>query len=163
MGHTENLSKKPTTVLSQSSTYGMGNASYANDGNLNTTESDCAHTAHNQSKAWFQVDLGKPHGIQHVKIYYRREGDGAIDWKQYRFRKFYLDVSNSSASGSMTSQRARCFTDNTKEPTLPPNIIDIPCEQWARYVIVESTYKAPEDNRSTGPILEICEIEVYGN
>ncbi|XP_061169367.1 uncharacterized protein LOC133178662 [Saccostrea echinata] len=161
---TENLSKKSTTILSQSSTYALRNASYANDGNLNTKEFSCAHTAtcSNQSKAWFQVDLGRPHRIQHVKIYYRREGNEPDDWKQYRFRKFYLDVSDYSATESMTSQRTRCYTDNTTEPNLPPNIIDIPCKQLARYIIVESTYKAPEDYRSTGPILEICEIEVYG-
>lgn len=35
------------------------------------------------------------------------------------------------------------------------------CKHTARYVIVETTYDAPDDNR-TGAILEICEIEVYG-
>lgn len=37
----------------------------------------------------------------------------------------------------------------------------MPCKQTARYVIVETTYDAPEDT-STGAMLEICEIEVYG-
>lgn len=37
----------------------------------------------------------------------------------------------------------------------------MPCKQTARYVIVETTYDAPEDNK-TGAMLEICEIEVYG-
>ncbi|XP_061169365.1 uncharacterized protein LOC133178658 [Saccostrea echinata] len=159
---TENLSRKPTTNVSQNSMYLQRKATYANDGNLNTTLDYCAHTAVNQSKAWFQVDLGKPHKINNIKIYYRREGDGDKDWKQYRFRNFYLDVSDSPASETITTQRTRCYTDISIGSALPNNIIDIPCEHRARYIIVESTYKAPEDTKSTGPILEICEIEVYG-
>ncbi|XP_052691784.1 scavenger receptor class F member 1-like, partial [Crassostrea angulata] len=84
------------------------------------------------------------------------------DWKQFRFRQFYLDVSNVSILQTTTSQRNRCYNDKTKYPDLPPNIIDIPCEQTTRYVIVETTYDAPEDDPTTGAILEICEIEVYG-
>lgn len=83
------------------------------------------------------------------------------DWKQYRFRQFYLDISNSSVTET-TSHKTRCYTDNTTYPYVPPNIIDIPCKQTARYVIVETTYDAPEDYPTTRAILEICEIEVYG-
>lgn len=28
---------------------------------------------------------------------------------------------------------------------------------------METTYDAPEDDPTTGPVLEICEIEVLGN
>lgn len=85
-------------------------------------------------------------------------------WMQYRLRQFYLDVSELPAATSSTSQRVRCYTDNTIQPNVPPNIIDIPCRYTARYVIVETTYDAPEDNKfgEIGPILEICEIEIYG-
>lgn len=38
----------------------------------------------------------------------------------------------------------------------------MPCQQTARYVIVETTYDAPEDDPVAGAMLEICEIEVYG-
>ena len=86
-------------------------------------------------------------------------GEYPGDWKQYRFRQFYLDVSDSGATS--TTRRTRCYTDNTTAPALPPNIIAIPCTQTARYVIVETTYDAPED-QIKGAILEICEIEVYG-
>lgn len=63
-----------------------------------------------------------------------------------------------------TSQRTRCYTDNSTASDLPPNIIDIPCKQITRYVIVETTYDAPEDDYldEHGAILEICEIKVYG-
>lgn len=83
-------------------------------------------------------------------------------WKQFRFREFYLDVSMYPTSTSNTSHRTRCYTDNTSYPDLPPNIIDMPCRQTARYVIVETTYVAPENNPLIGAILEICEIEIYG-
>lgn len=90
--------------------------------------------------------------------------DGISNWKQYRFRQFYLDVSNISATQSSTTQRIRCYKDNTTAPSLPPYKIDIPCIHTVRYVIVETTYDAPEDDKNGvhGAILEICEIEVYG-
>lgn len=81
-------------------------------------------------------------------------------WRPYRLRQFSLYVSNTSANMS-TTPRTRCYTDNTTEQDLPKNIIEMPCKQTARYVIVETTYDAPEDT-STGAMLEICEIEVYG-
>lgn len=58
-------------------------------------------------------------------------------------------------------ERTRCYTDNSTEPDLPNNKIEMSCKHTARYVIVETTYDAPGDNR-TGAMLEICEIEVYG-
>lgn len=60
-----------------------------------------------------------------------------------------------------TTRRTRCYTDNTTEPNLPNNTIVMLCKQTARYVIVETTYDANDDN-NTGAMLEICEIEVYG-
>nr|XP_034319365.1 uncharacterized protein LOC109617109 isoform X2 [Crassostrea gigas] len=157
----ENLSRRNTTVLTQSSTYRFNIASIANDGDVQTTEPKCAITALNHTKAWLQVDFGQPYIINNVKIYHRREGDGPSAWKQYRFRQFYLDASNLSATQTTTSQRTRCYTDNTTAPDLPTNIIDIPCKQTARYVIVETTYDAPEDDYldEHGAILEICEIK----
>ncbi|XP_078328165.1 uncharacterized protein LOC144623575 [Crassostrea virginica] len=159
---TENLSRRKTTIITQSSTYNVNNATLANDGMDATTELKCAHTAANHSKAWLQVDLGTPFRIRNVVIYYRKEGDGSNDWKQYRFRQFYLDVSDLPVTQTTTAERTRCYTDNTTAPNLPPNIIDIPCKQTARFVIVETTYDAPEDDPQKGAVLEICEIQVKG-
>lgn len=89
-------------------------------------------------------------------------GLGESQWQPYRFRQFYLDVSDHPASQTTTAHRTRCYTDNTTHPNVLPQVMDIPCKQTARYVIVETTYDAPEDNPVTGAILEICEIEVYG-
>ncbi|XP_056003642.1 cell death abnormality protein 1-like [Ostrea edulis] len=82
------------------------------------------------------------------------------DWLQIRFKYFYLDVSNSSAAVTTTSERTRCYTDRSMG--LPDNVIGIPCNQTARYVIIETTYDTPEDDPEKGAILEICEIQVYG-
>lgn len=90
-----------------------------------------------------------------------------VGWPPYRFRQFYLDVSNASTNSptTMTSQRKRCYKDNTTAPALPPAVIVISCKATTRYVIVETTYDASEDDflTETGPMLEICEIEIYGN
>ncbi|XP_034320725.2 uncharacterized protein [Magallana gigas] len=156
----ENLCLRNSTILSLSSTHINNSASLANDGVVLTKEMYCAITDRGLDRAWLQVDLGKQFSIKSIKIYYRRENH----WKQFRFRQFYLDISNSSVTKTktLTSQRTRCYTDNTTYPYLPQNKIEIPCIQTARYVIVETTYDAPEDNPTRGAILEICEIEVYG-
>nr|XP_034321428.1 uncharacterized protein LOC105346260 [Crassostrea gigas] len=160
----ENLCTKNTTSILLSSYYANNKAYLANDGNVKTTERYCSYTIIQHTKAWLQVDLGEQYSINNVKIYYRSEGDldDQYSWKQYRFRQFYLDVSDLPASETNTTQRTRCYTDKTTYTDLPPNIIDIPCQQTARYVIVETTYDAPEDDPTEGAILEICEIEVYG-
>ncbi|XP_061185073.1 uncharacterized protein LOC133193115 [Saccostrea echinata] len=162
---TENLSIKNTTNVSQSSTYNYTkgnkhiyrNATNANDGEFGTREADCAHTAPGHDKAWFQVDLGSTYSLKSIIITYRDEGE---TWKPYRFRQFYLDVANVSESNSLKTGRFRCYTDNTTNSSVPPNVIHIPCKQAARYVIVETIYDAPEDE-ITGAILELCEIEIY--
>lgn len=82
-------------------------------------------------------------------------------WQPYRFRQFYLDVSEFPAKDTITTQRTRCYTDHTTAPKVPEHEIDIPCKETGRYVIVETTYDALDD-KTIGAILEICEIEVYG-
>lgn len=71
----ENLARRSTTIITQSSTYQSHNANRTNDGNTNTKEKYCAHTdTNNNSKAWLQVDLGKEFSIRNVVIFYRDEG-----------------------------------------------------------------------------------------
>lgn len=97
--------------------------------------------------------------IQNEKHFYTHAV--VTGWKQYRFRQFHLDVSILRATETTVVERTRCYTDNTTAPYLPSTTIDIPCKETARYVIVETTYDAPEDDPITGAVLEICEIEVY--
>ena len=70
-------------MLTQSSTYNANAATLANDGNLQTTERYCAHTAPGYDKAWFQVDFGSPYNVYSVKIYFRREGNQFKDKEQH--------------------------------------------------------------------------------
>ncbi|XP_078330695.1 uncharacterized protein LOC144624670 [Crassostrea virginica] len=152
----ENLSRRRTTRLTQSSTHYGRKASEGNDGVTDTNYVNCAHTTFEKQKAWFQVDLGKSFSIQRIKIYFRKEDK----WPQYRSRQFYLDVSDLPATEA-SATRTRCYTYNTTAPNFPNNIQTIQCKQKARYVIVETTYDPPDDD-ATGVLLEICEIEVYG-
>ena len=71
---TENLSRRNTTIITQSSTFDKNVASLANDGVLITTLELCGYTKPGESKAWLQVDLGQAFIITRVKVYYRKEG-----------------------------------------------------------------------------------------
>lgn len=81
---------------------------------------------------------------------------------RYRRGRFYLDVSEFSATTSTTKQRIRCYIENRVYQALPINMINIPCKYTARYVIVETKYNAPEEDSFSEKGLEICKIEVYG-
>lgn len=70
----ENLSRKPSTLLTQSTTFQSQGAFLANDGQKSTSYGDCTHTAPNRSSAWLQVDLRKVYTVESVNIYYRNEG-----------------------------------------------------------------------------------------
>lgn len=74
----ENLSRRRTTRLTQSSTHYGRKASEGNDGVTDTNYVNCAHTTFEKQKAWFQVDLGKRFSIQRIKIYFRK-GKGITD------------------------------------------------------------------------------------
>lgn len=103
--------------------------------------------------------------ILHVNIKWKMTFLYKCSWnglETVRFRQFHLDVSILRATKTTAVERTRCYTDNTTAPYLPSTTIDIPCKETARYVIVETTYDAPEDDPITGAVLEICEIEVYG-
>lgn len=72
--YTENLSRRPLTTVSQSSTLKDRLARLINDGDYSTVFESCAHTGYNYYKAWVQVDLGQSYTINSVKIYYRKQG-----------------------------------------------------------------------------------------
>lgn len=74
----ENLSRRRTTRLTQSSTHDGRKASEGNDGVTDTNYVNCAQTTFDKQKAWFQVDLGKRFSIQRIKIYFRK-GKGITD------------------------------------------------------------------------------------
>lgn len=157
----ENLCRRPTTVLTQSSTYPKQGVGFANDGNKRSKARCCSRTADKLPKAWLQVDLGQPFSIKNVQLYFPTDDY----WSGVHIRQFYLDVSDVPAKQSTTYQRTRCYTDTTTDTVGPRSIKkirDIQCYYTARYVIVESHYISPENDPSEGAVLEICEIEVFG-
>ncbi|XP_062587027.1 cell death abnormality protein 1-like, partial [Saccostrea cucullata] len=104
------------------------------------------------------VDLKKEYQLKNIIIYYRDEG---TIWKPYRFRQYGIEVSNTSHEQQWTL----CYKDNTTNATTPPSKQDITCEETARYLRIITDYDAPEDDKYgiTGPMLEICEIQIYGD
>lgn len=135
----EKLSRKSSTIVSLSSTFGNRFANFANDGSPTTYHL----TDVNENIVWFEVDLGKPYSINNFKLYYRKKGisnkkkiytkqwrhyDGLLLWlkktksnvgftenkiqslkEMHRLRHFYMDASNLSASTSTTTQRTCCY------------------------------------------------------
>ena len=81
---------------SQSSTYGVGEARYANDGNTNGTSPWTADLQHTQSEAnpWWEVNLGSVQQIDQIDIYNRSNGN------QNRLNNFYILVSATPMTGA---------------------------------------------------------------
>lgn len=71
---TENLCIRPTTVLTQSSTYQKHDVDFANDRNKRSEARCCARTDDKHPKAWLQVDLGQPFSIKNVQLYFANDG-----------------------------------------------------------------------------------------
>lgn len=72
-----------------------------------------------------------------------------------RLRGYSLRVSNDTNVPSMESS---CYTDQGNV-TLP-TIVEKDCERTARYLWI---YKAKKPNNPKCPILEICEVQIFGN
>lgn len=66
----ENLSRKSSTYVSLSSTFGNRFANFANDGSPTTSHL----TDVNKNKVLFEDDLGEPYSINNFKLYYRKKG-----------------------------------------------------------------------------------------
>lgn len=155
----ENLSRKSSTNVSLSSTFGNRFANFANDGSPTTSHL----TDVNKNKVLFEDDFGEPYSINNFKLYYRKKGICnkkksiqnkdfiMIDYyydlnkttsnvgftenkiqslkEMHRLRHFYMYASNLSASTSTTTQRTCCYSNSTKYPEVRPNILNIECKQ----------------------------------
>lgn len=65
----ENLSRKSSTIVSWSSTFGNRFAKFANDGSPTTSHL----TVVNKNIVWFEVDLWEPNSINNFKLYYSKK------------------------------------------------------------------------------------------
>nr|XP_022312100.1 uncharacterized protein LOC111117327 isoform X1 [Crassostrea virginica] len=122
------------------------------DGDFEQHISHCSHTQNEKSitEAWLRINLLKPYSIKQIKFWYR--GDGSPYANTKRLRGYSIRVSNDSDVPAMT-----CYTDTGN--VLLPTIIENECVATSQYVWFYQTHTASGDN---SPILEICEVQIFG-
>nr|XP_034320549.1 multiple epidermal growth factor-like domains protein 10 isoform X2 [Crassostrea gigas] len=126
------------------------------DGNFSQSHQACLHTAIiDVSEAWLRVDLQTVRSVKFVKFWYRNDRGSAF-LTTIRLRGYSIRVSNSSdvSPGSTDA----CFIDDMSE-TLP-TVIQEECERTTRYVWFYQVHI--RDSNDKVPILEICEVQIFG-
>ncbi|XP_062591637.1 uncharacterized protein LOC134253143 isoform X1 [Saccostrea cucullata] len=142
-----NKTKVESSSLYVSGSY-SGDANKTIDRNFNQSYVDCMHTAPRQSEAWLNIDLGRVFNLKSVRIWYRSDR-GAYSTK--RLSRFSVLVSNNSG----WSVNDTCYQDSGNA-TLK-TVLEVNCFHTARYVKIYA-----KKNIDGDPILEICELEIYG-
>ncbi|XP_078327558.1 uncharacterized protein LOC111116617 isoform X1 [Crassostrea virginica] len=154
----DQLVQENITEAVSSTTHARHRASFAVDGDFSQKIKICSHTAIGQGirEVWLRIDLRDIYSIKSVKFWYR---DDMI----VRLPGYSIRVSNSSV---LPPAENSCYTDSGNV-TLP-NIIENDCERTARYVWF---YQDNDDESRSflanyfyrpNPIIEICEVEVFG-
>uniref|UniRef100_A0A8W8NPK4 protein-tyrosine-phosphatase n=1 Tax=Magallana gigas TaxID=29159 RepID=A0A8W8NPK4_MAGGI len=138
------------TIAEGSSTYRNYVALLAVDGNTDQDVSRCFHSDDSRgiTEAWLRIDLGGVYSVRSVKFWYRD------DRTPTRLRGHSLRVSNDTNVPTIESS---CYTD-TGIVTLP-KIVEEDCERTARYIWIYQNNYHDGDN---SPIVEICEVQVFG-
>ena len=138
-------------AATMSSTYGIGEASLAVDGNTTGTSPWTADLTHsqNEDQPWWQVDLGANSQVEQIKIYNR------TDCCFGRLRDFYLLSSSSPISSSAT------LAELLSDPTISQTFI-------SGSATLENTYSLQVEARyvriqlSNPGILQLAEVELWG-
>ncbi|KAK3106627.1 hypothetical protein FSP39_023983 [Pinctada imbricata] len=160
---------KPTEADSILDAYPQWSASRAVDGNRtqNVWCGSCLHTkANGNGNSFVRIDLEKTSTISRVEIYYRVHYTGrcnpelgnrtGILSQNYRFKGYRIEVSD-NVNINISSA---CYQD-TSQP-YPELYQNNTCNSTGRYVRVVQENKS-ELEALPGPLLELCEVEVYGN
>ncbi|XP_062590376.1 uncharacterized protein LOC134251989 [Saccostrea cucullata] len=126
-----------------------GDANKTIDRNFSQSYVACMQTAPGQSEAWLNIDLGRVFNLKSVRIWYRNDR-GAYNTK--RLSGFSVLVSNNSE----WSVNDTCYQDSANV-TLE-TVLEVNCFHTAQYVKIYAN-----KNIDGGAILEICELEIYGN
>nr|XP_022312542.1 protein draper-like isoform X1 [Crassostrea virginica] len=142
------------TRVGSSSVYQSNKASLANDGDFTQNIQRCSHTDDkpNIKEAWLRLDLGDVFSMKSVKFWYRNDRGGA-NYSTIRLRGYSIRVSNDT---TLPPPESSCYTD-PGNVTLP-TIIEKNCERTVRYVWIYQGNALEGDC----PILEICEVQVFG-
>lgn len=147
----DQLVKSGVTIATSSSTLAGYPPSRAVDENNNQHIRSCSHTSNqcNIKEAWLLIDLTRVFSIKYVKFWYRtdrRDGKNMIRLPGY-------SILFSNASWPNMS----CYKD-PKSQNLS-SIIENECRATTQYIWFYQPYKSPDD---CAPMLEICEVQVYG-
>ncbi|XP_078330011.1 receptor-type tyrosine-protein phosphatase alpha-like [Crassostrea virginica] len=139
-----------TTIAYLSSTLQGYPASNAVDGNFSSDISSCSHTdVQGQTDAWLFIDLQNIYSVQSVKFWYRNSSPG-----RKRLPGYSIRVSNDSTT---RPPKFICYQDKRK--TISETVITNDCKSTGQFVWV---YQNNTKSNETCPILEICEIQVFG-
>ena len=135
----------------QSSTYGVGFANFAVDGNTTGSSpwsADLQHTQ-NQSQPWWEVDLGTLSRIAQINLYNR------TDNYQGRLKNFYILVSDSSMAS--TSSLDELLADGSVERLHFPGRADS-----MESLVMDATGRYVRIQLSGSSLLHMAEVEVMG-
>nr|XP_034321632.1 receptor-type tyrosine-protein phosphatase epsilon-like [Crassostrea gigas] len=149
------IAKGLAYTAESSSTYLNYVASRTVDGNTDQNVTSCSHTSDLSSitEAWIRVDLGRVYSLKSVKFWYR--GDRRSPYMNtVRLRGYSFRVSNDT---NVPLPKSSCYTDSGNV-TLP-TIIEKDCERTAQYIWI---YQSNKPGSDPCPILEICEIKIFG-
>ena len=152
-GITANLALNGTA--SQSSTYGSGVASLANDGNTggnnpNGATADLQHTQDADDESWWEVDLGQPSDIEGIRIYNRAS---TVPFLLNRLNNFWVFISDQPLVDDLQTNVNNTSVDKFFFSGNAGAIEDITLSGIGRYVRVQKTGAGP---------LHMAEVEVTG-
>ena len=136
---------------SQSSTYGLGEATLAIDGNTTGSSAWTADLQHSQNEAqpWWEVDLGQLASLNEIQIYNRSDG------LQERLKDFYILISATpfDPSETLSDYLANAAIAQVFFPGEAGNSETFPIEASGRYVRIQLMGSG---------ILHMAEVEVRG-
>ncbi|MEM9717992.1 MAG: discoidin domain-containing protein [Bacteroidota bacterium] len=138
-------------LASQSSTYGLGQAGLANDGNTTGSSAWSADLQHTQSEfqPWWEVDLGQLSSVGEIQIYNRSDG------LQERLKNFYILVS------TVPFEPSQSLADHLLDPGITAVFFsgeaglleNLPLDASGRYIRIQL---------SENGILHLAEVSIMG-
>ena len=141
-------------TATHSSTYGLGVASFANDGNLDGNNpnwpADLQHTMNNDYQPWWQVDLGQMSEVTSIRIYNRNTTNSYL---LGRLSNFWVFVSNDPLSTDLQTNIDNPNVIKYHFSGSAGLVVDIPLSGNGRYVQVQKTGSGP---------LHMAEVQVFG-
>ena len=140
-------------IASQSSTYGNGFASFANDGNTfgdSPWTADLQHTDNGEAEPWWQVDLGTSAEVKNVQIYNRSTSSTYL---LDRLSNFWVFLSDQPLEEGLQDNINNPNVTKVYFPGSAGAIEEIALSGTGRYVRIQKVENGP---------LHMAEVEVNG-